>query len=202
MLAYTLIILQVAALLLLTPTPPPTLVVMLHDAQGAPVQGAEVQLHDRSGAALLGRAAIDTAGTAAFAFVPADEVRVTILGRLADGTPFRQEGVGAGGIAVILGAPPTRLDLRVEPDGHVRPDPATMIAPDPGAPLEPPATAAPVATVQPLPTALIAPSSPAIPAPEDDGPAPWLLFARAVVAAALAAMLAATAVAYLATRRR
>src|SRR5205823_985556 len=56
-----------------------------------------------------------------------DHVRVTVTGRLLDGTRLRQPGQDAQGIALLLGPPPTRLDLRVDLDGSVRPDPATMI---------------------------------------------------------------------------
>lgn len=197
-----LIIIQLAALLLLTPMPPAALVVSLHDAHGAPVSGADVQLLDRSGAALLGRATTDATGEARFASVPADEVRVLVQGRLADGTAFRQEGMDARGIAVILDVPPTRLDLRMEQDGHVRPDPATMITPDDGALLDLQATVVPTATVQTVPTVAAPAPAPLVPAPENEGSASWLVVARAVALAALAAMLAATAIALLATRRR
>ena len=57
------------------------------------------------------------------------EIRVAVEGQLANGTTLYLPGQDSAGIRLTLGAPPTRLDLRVEPDGLLRPDPATMIVP-------------------------------------------------------------------------
>jgi hypothetical protein len=61
----------------------------------------------------------------------------------------------ASGIAFTLGPPPTRLDLRAGPDGHIVPDPVTMIAPDIGVPWS--------EEDHPLPTNIALPAAPAVP---------------------------------------
>jgi hypothetical protein len=113
---------------------PPALVVQLRDVAGAPVAGVAVTVHDLSGSATLARGATDRSGRASFDALPAEDVRVAVAGALPTGVPLSQPGDDVRGVAVVLGAPPVYLDLRVETDGVVRPDPATMIAPDVGVP--------------------------------------------------------------------
>lgn len=153
--------------LFVTPETPPVLLVTLRDAQGAPIAGAAVTIIDLSGTTVLARATIDVAGEAQFAPLPVRDARVQVTGRLADGTPLRHSAADARGILVIFDSPPTRLDLRAEPDGTVMPDPATMIAPDIGVP---PAEAWPTATRALSPTttplSLATPTVPAATSPE------------------------------------
>jgi hypothetical protein len=60
---------------------------------------------------------------------------VRVFGTLASGAQLYQIGADAPGVAVFLGPPPTTLDLRVDSDGMVLPDPATMIDPVPYGPV-------------------------------------------------------------------
>lgn len=117
-----------------TPVLPPALVVQLRDVAGAPLAGVAVTVHDLSGSAVLARGTTDTAGSVSFDPLPAQDVRVAVAGALPTGVPLSQPGEDVRGVAVVLGAPPVYLDLRVETDGVVRPDPATMITPDVGVP--------------------------------------------------------------------
>ncbi|NJO84761.1 MAG: hypothetical protein HC828_19675 [Blastochloris sp.] len=152
-----------------TPTlaqePEPALIVRLRDVQEAGVAGATVQVTDASGSVTLGRAVTDATGSAAFGPLPASDVRVLVQGRLADGTPLAQPGADAQGLAVILGAPALRLELRSETDGTVVPDPTLSLTLEPGIPFDewaaldpalvPPAPPAPAdlaATVAAIPT--------------------------------------------------
>jgi hypothetical protein len=90
-------------------------------------------------------------------------------------------------VLVILGAPEVRLELRVEPDGMVIPDPATMIVPDLGIPFDLPTaalavTAAPTLPALPIPTTV----PPVVDEPTALG-WPWpLLVAGGLVVAVLA----------------
>ena len=182
-----------------TPTlaqePEPALIVRLRDVQEAGVAGATVQLTDASGSVTLGRAVTDATGTAAFGPLPATDVRVLVQGRLADGTPLLQPGADAQGIAVILGAPALRLELRSEADGTVLPDPALELTLEPGIPLDewaafdpalippaPPAPADVAATVAAMPavptSSLATPELQVSPAPMETPAAapPWFGF--------------------------
>jgi hypothetical protein len=157
-LALMLLLLTMAAMTDPTPASPATLVVLVRDVVGDPLPGIAVIVSNRSDSAVLARATTSSEGQASFDSLPTQEVRVAVSGSLPTGVPLRLEGADARGIAAILGAPPVRLELRVEPDGQVRPDPATMIAPDVGVP---------VATVPPLPQGstivpTVAPPSPSI----------------------------------------
>jgi hypothetical protein len=84
-------------------------------------------------------------------------VRVAVEGQLRDGPRLFQLGDDAQGVrlALDLAAAPAVLDLRVERDGLVLPDPATMLTLEEGGPIvevaEPFPTAA-LATPAPLPT--------------------------------------------------
>ena len=69
-----------------------------------------------------------------FANISVSQVRVRVLGTLASGAQLYQIGADAPGVAVFLGPPPTTLDLRVDSDGMVLPDPVTMIDPVPHGP--------------------------------------------------------------------
>lgn len=122
--------------LTLAQEPEPALIVRLRDVQDAGIAGATVQVTDASGSVTLGRAVTDATGTATFGPLPATDVRVLVQGRLADGTLLAQPGADAQGIAVILGVPALRLELRSEADGTVLPDPALELTLEPGIPLD------------------------------------------------------------------
>ena len=70
-----------------------------------------------------------------FANITVSQVRVRVLGTLVSGAQLYQIGADAPGVAVFLGPPPTTLDLRVDSDGMVLPDPITMIDPVPYGPV-------------------------------------------------------------------
>jgi hypothetical protein len=133
---------------------PDALVVTVSDSSGAGVPGVTVVVRDRSGVHELSRGITDSRGGVAVAALPANSVRIAVSGSLSNGAQLYLSGDDAPGILLDLTAPPTLLDLRVEPDGQVRPDPGTMIVPDLGIPVD---DDAPV-----FPTAIRA--EPAIPA--------------------------------------
>jgi hypothetical protein len=171
---------------------PPDLLVTIRDGQDQGMAGVMVLVRDESGQHELARLRTDERGQARFTGLTEQEVRVAVQGQLPDGTPLIQMGMDAEGIMLILGAPPTMLDLRVEPNGTVLPDPVTMIVPEHNPISYPTAAIAP--TVQPYarppsPEAgMAAPNSnehpiaaPPTPiAPDTDAPSPspiprWLL---------------------------
>lgn len=163
----------IVTLLIVTPDAPPALVVTLRDAQGAPIAGVAITVVDLSGATIFDRAMTDAAGTVRFAALPVNNVRVQLTGRLADATPLRQSAADERGMLVMLDMPPTRLDLRIEPDGTVIPDPITMIAPDLGVPLAETFPTA-IRIAPPTATSLIA-ATPAVPATTTPEPSSALL---------------------------
>lgn len=171
--------------LLPTPEAPPAVIVTLRDAQGAPLAGVAVLAYDRGGTVLFARAMTDDTGVASFSMLPVGEARIVIRGHTPDGIELRQPGAEVTGVFLILTAPPTRLDLVVDADGMVRPDPATMIAPESDIPLVPSATAilTPTATT----AALVAPTvTPELPVAEPSTSSfPWLGIALVTILLAL-----------------
>lgn len=115
--------------------PPAVLVVTVRDQAGDALSGITVTILDRSGQHVLSRGVTDAQGEVQVDRLPTESVRVVVAGATAGGVPLVLLGDDARGIALELAAPPTRLELRVERDGQVRPDPATMILPELGAPL-------------------------------------------------------------------
>ncbi|MFO7171065.1 MAG: hypothetical protein DIU80_023810, partial [Chloroflexota bacterium] len=73
-------------------------------------------------------------GRAAFETLGASRVRVAVAGALPNGLRLYQPGEDAAGALVL--ALPAVLDLRVELDGLVLPDPATMVIPEYGAAID------------------------------------------------------------------
>jgi hypothetical protein len=148
-------------LALLRQTNAPDLIVTVRDAAGTPLVGLDVQVRADANGPILAHAVTDAQGEANFSGLIVDQVLVSVSGALPDGTPLVHPGRDSGGIALFLGPPPTRLDLRVDPHGLVQPDPATMIDPLPNGPAI--ATAAPP-TGQPgalaLPTTAFALTTP------------------------------------------
>jgi hypothetical protein len=117
-----------------TPTTP-DLIVTVRDVSGAPLPGLTVQLHATSDTPVLSAARTDAQGQASFGNISVSQVRVRVSGTLPTGVQLAQPGEDAQGIAVFLGPPPTTLDLRVDADGMVLPDPLTIIDPVPNGPL-------------------------------------------------------------------
>lgn len=111
------------------------LIVAIRDASDAPLNGIDVRLQSDAEAPPLARAATDARGQAQFRALPHERVRVLVAGVLPTGARLRQPGQDARGILVVLGSTRTQLDLRVDADGLVLPDPATMIATLPNGPL-------------------------------------------------------------------
>lgn len=137
---------------------PPDLIVWLRDSTDAGVAGVTVIVRDQSGTHELRRATTNTEGRAELAGIEDPAVRVVVQGQ-ADGVTLYQPGEDAQGIRLAFATRPAQLDLRVEVDGMVIPDPATMIDPDPslaGAELERVDVAA---TIQALPVAPAVPTA-------------------------------------------
>jgi hypothetical protein len=136
--------------------------VTLRDAAGRGVSGITIIVRDEGGAE-LGRQTSDAAGSAAFDVIP-PIVRVAVEGQPRGGPRLYQLGADAAGLRVDLrlSAGQTALDLRVEPDGLVLPDPASMLALEEGGPLAADASPAPSAAATPAPP-------PAASAPSDEG---------------------------------
>ena len=102
--------------------------------------GLTVQIRAGADTPVLSEARTNAQGQAVFATISVSQVRVRVLGTLASGATLYQPGADATGVAVFLGPPPTTLDLRVDADGMVLPDPVTMIDPVPYGPtIAPPA---------------------------------------------------------------
>jgi hypothetical protein len=116
------------------------LIVTVRDVRGAPIPGLTVQISAGADTPILAQVVTDAQGQAVFATISVSQVRVRVIGTLASGAHLYQPGADAPGVAVFLGPPPTTLDLRVDSDGMVLPDPVTMIDPIPyGPPIATPA---------------------------------------------------------------
>jgi hypothetical protein len=116
-----------------TPTIP-DLIVTVRDMRGAPLAGLTVQIRAGVDTPVLSEARTDARGQAVFAMISVSQVHVRVTGVLASGPRLYQPGADSPGVAVFLGPPPTTLDLRVDSDGMVLPDPITMIDPVPYGP--------------------------------------------------------------------
>jgi hypothetical protein len=103
--------------------------VTVRDVGGAPLAGLTVQIRAGAETPILAQAVSTAQGQVMFANITVSQVRVRVLGTLASGAQLYQIGADAPGVAVFLGPPPTTLDLRVDSDGMVLPDPITMIDP-------------------------------------------------------------------------
>jgi hypothetical protein len=103
------------------------LTVTLRDGAGQPVPAITVLVRSPEGV-VLARQQTDAGGQARFTLLPAT-VLVQVSGQPRSGPPLYQVGNDAGGVQTQLdpSGAPTVLDLRVEPDGMVLPDPLTMI---------------------------------------------------------------------------
>ena len=105
------------------------LVVTIRDVRNAGVAGVTVLVRDQGGQQVIGQGVTDTAGHVRIDRVTAPTVRVAVRGALPGGTPLVQPGDDAQGILVSLNGPSVRVQLRVEDEGTVIPDPA-MVALD------------------------------------------------------------------------
>ena len=110
------------------------LIVTVRNMPGAPISGLTVQIHAGADTPILAQVVTDAQGQAVFATISVSQVRVRVVGTLASGAHLYQIGADAPGVAVFLGPPPTTLDLRVDSDGMVLPNPVTMIDPVPYGP--------------------------------------------------------------------
>lgn len=122
--------------------------VSIRDAGDQALAGLTVIVRSEDGQELA-RQSSDREGMASFADLPA-VVRVAVEGQARGGPRLYQLGDDALGVRLDLGLAHDleRLDLRVEHDGLVLPDPATMIAREAGGSSSD--------TAQPMPTAVLA----------------------------------------------
>lgn len=107
----------------------PDLIVAVRDGGGALLPGLTVQIRAGANTPILAQVDTNAQGQAIFANLNVSQVRVRVIGTLASGAQLYQIGADAPGVALFLGPPPTTLDLRVDSDGMVLPDPMTMIDP-------------------------------------------------------------------------
>src|SRR5205823_3769805 len=105
----------------------PDLIVTVRDVNDRLLAGLTVQIRAGADTPVLSEARTNAQGQAVFANISVSQVRVRVIGTLASGAHLYQPGADARGVAVFLGPPPTTLDLRVDSDGMVLPDPVTMI---------------------------------------------------------------------------
>jgi hypothetical protein len=130
-----------------------TLSVTIHDGAGQPLAGIDISVHSEDGRELA-RQTTGTNGKVAFGNLPTT-IRVLVSGQPRGGPRLYQLGADARGIRMHLEEGENQIDLRVEHDGLVLPDPATMLALDVGGPVVTPDATIPtlmVATPVPLPT--------------------------------------------------
>jgi hypothetical protein len=128
-----------------------TLRVTLHDASGRGLVGITVIVRNEDGQELARQAT--SAEGIVFVELPS-VVRVAVEGQARGGPQLFQLGDDAAGVRLDLGQTSggPSLNLRVEHDGLVLPDPTTMLTLEEGGPL--------VDETAPLPTALVATPAP------------------------------------------
>lgn len=122
--------------------------VSLRDAGGTAIGGVSVIVRTEDGQELA-RQTTDSSGIASFGDLPGI-VRVTVEGQARGGPQLYQLGDDARGVRLDLSLADgsANLDLRVERDGLVLPDPATMLTLEEGGPT--------VELALPFPTAAVA----------------------------------------------
>lgn len=108
--------------------------ITLHDASGQGLVGITVSLRTEEGE-VLAQATTDASGSAVFTNLPI-VVRVAVDGQPRSGPRLYQLGDDANGVRLDLRQleQPATLDLRVERDGLVLPDPTTMLSLEQGGP--------------------------------------------------------------------
>jgi hypothetical protein len=126
--------------------------ITLRDIGGEGIAGISVIVRSEDGVELM-RQSTGSDGTISFGNLPT-VVRVAVDGQPRGGPRLYQLGDDAQGVRVDLGQAPQllTLDLRVERDGLVLPDPATMLTLEEGGPL--------IAETEPIPTAALATPAP------------------------------------------
>jgi hypothetical protein len=129
-----------------------TFAITIHDASGRGLAEITIIVRDEDGHELT-RMVSDADGAASFAALPA-VVRVAVEGQARGGPRLYQLGDDAAGVRLDLGQADgsPQLTLRVERDGLVLPDPATMLSLEEGGPV--------VTDAFPFPTALLATPAP------------------------------------------
>lgn len=122
-----------------------TLHVSVHDLDGRGVAGIAVVVRSETGQELV-RQTTAAEGTVTFIDLPTI-IRVAVEGQARRGPQLYQLGDDTNGVRFDLGpvGVEARLDLRVERDGLVLPDPATMLALEDGGPAVDQLTALPTA---------------------------------------------------------
>lgn len=174
--------------------------VTLHDPSGQGLAGISVLVRAEDGQ-LLQQTTTDASGTAVFADLLA-VVRVAVDGQPRNGPRLYQLGDDANGMRLDLGQgdDPVVLNLRVERDGLVLPDPATMLTLEEGGPVvgtAPAIATAVLATPAPLPTtassavpvAVGDDATPQTSAPRRDGWVPWVTVLIVALAAGVLRLL-------------
>jgi len=159
--------------------------VTLRDARGQGLAGITVRVRSEDGQPLV-QATTSVSGTVTFANLPT-VVRVAVEGQPRIGPGLYQLGDDVQGVRLDLAqhGQLVTLDLRVDHDGLVLPDPATMLTLEQGGPIAETAPAIPttlLATPAPLPTAAVSATpatvgdlGPAQPrAPRRDRWVPWM----------------------------
>lgn len=135
---------------------PPDLIVRIRDANDTGIGGITVIVRDQASSREVGRTTTDGEGRAEFVGIEEPAVRVFIQGQAA-GIALYQPGEDAEGVRLSFETRPAQLDLRIEADGMVLPDPETMIDPDPSLADEEVERIDVAATIQALPEAPAAP---------------------------------------------
>lgn len=103
------------------------ILVTIQDVSGQGVANVQLIVRDSSGQVDLARVQTNEVGVAAVDGVVVSDVRIMVVGVLATGQSLILRGDDALGIRVFLDAGTTTVQLRVEVDGTVIPDPATEI---------------------------------------------------------------------------
>jgi hypothetical protein len=134
-----------------------TLNVSIRDVGDRELSGVTVIVHTEEGEEIA-RQSSDAGGMVRFKDLPS-VVRVAVEGQARGGPQLYQLGDDAKGLRLELSDDMANLDLRVERDGLVLPDPATMLTLEDGGPLVGPAT--------PLPTVVLATPALLLTVPED-----------------------------------
>lgn len=122
-----------------------TLRVRVYDVAGRGLAGITVVVRGEEGQELA-RQASSAEGVASFEGLPG-VVRVAVEGQARGGPQLYQLGDDAQGVRFDLGRTEARLNLRVEHDGLVLPDPATMLTLEEGGPTLEPVLSFPTAVV-------------------------------------------------------
>lgn len=103
------------------------LIVTIRDVADMGVANVQVTIRDRTGERDLVRGVTDVNGVAVIQKIIVSDIRIGLVGALSNGQSLLLRGDDAQGIRVFLGAGTTTVDLRVENDGTVIPDPSEIV---------------------------------------------------------------------------